>query len=202
MKQTWGQYGLTLPGRIRIAKCFVYGQVNYHGLLAELNKDDLQQIERMIAWFVSGRSRIAHDKIFSSTSEGGLGLPTVKNILLAQRARLWTVASDRDDLWRDRYIERVGGPTGRGQLNGNGCSQANEHKGLLGTTFLGTLGLSRDYDKNWALFQFWADYGLPNSLGEFIFGLTTNRLPLNASSLRRDIPWVHILPIYSSTAPV
>lgn len=79
-------------------------------------------IKDLIGWFVSGRLNISKKKIFGPIESGGLGLPRAKLVLEAQQARLWTLAEDRDDLWRDKYITAAGGLMGWGQIDENGCS--------------------------------------------------------------------------------
>ena len=77
---------LTLKGRLNITKCFLYSQVNYLGLLADLKPDELEQVEELIMHYMSEEQRISSKKAFAPVSQGGLRLTKLSDTLNAQQA--------------------------------------------------------------------------------------------------------------------
>ena len=118
----WKPKQLTLKGRLNVAKCFLYSQVNYHGLLADLENAEYDQIEKLIMHYVSGDQNLSKKRAFHPVKDGGLGLPKLTDSLHAQRARMWTLAMQGDDRWREEFCIRVGGNLGWGELDWAGAS--------------------------------------------------------------------------------
>jgi hypothetical protein len=68
----------------------------------DFNDTWLKKWENLIGNFVSGNLRIAHNRIFSNTESGGLGLPALRDFLDAQKCSWVIRASKRmDSEWKN-----------------------------------------------------------------------------------------------------
>jgi hypothetical protein len=90
----WERFGLSLPGRIQIAKTMLYSQLNYLGCFLELERTIYDNWENQIYRYVAGNLKIGKQRVFQSTDLGGLGLFKVEDFLNAQKIR-WIVYASR-----------------------------------------------------------------------------------------------------------
>jgi len=70
----WSRFRLSMPGRIAIAKTFLYSQVAYYGAVLLPSKEQTKTLNNLIFRYVSGTRPIATDKLILPVSKGGLGL--------------------------------------------------------------------------------------------------------------------------------
>lgn len=103
------KYKLTLVGRLNTAKCYLTSQINYTGLLSELDDETLDTMDTIIWKFVKGNVNIARSTAFAKKESGGLGLKHTKDSLTAQKAQLWKLTKNPDDFWRKLCLEQGGG---------------------------------------------------------------------------------------------
>ena len=96
----WKRFNLSLPGRISIAKTFLYSQINYLGCILPFKLDEIRAISTEIENFVLGKLRIAKNRIYLKKSQGGLELIDVENYLGSQCCSWVRRAVDLDDLWK------------------------------------------------------------------------------------------------------
>ena len=80
----WSRFNLSLPGRINVAKTFMYSQVNYLGCFMPFPKNSLNGVSMLIENFVKGKLKISQSKLYLSKKEGGLELFNLSNFLAAQ----------------------------------------------------------------------------------------------------------------------
>ena len=97
----WTRFNLSLPGRINVAKTFLYSQVNYLGCFMPLPKDSLNGFSNLIENFVRGKLKIAKNRLYLEKKDGGLGLFEMGNFLGAQSCA-WIKRADKGDseLWK------------------------------------------------------------------------------------------------------
>jgi hypothetical protein len=101
----WTRFNLSLPGRINIAKTFMYSQLTYLGCLIPIPITALNGLSREIENFVNGTLNISRKRIFQKRCEGGLELIDVK-LFLASQASVWVKrASNLDDHWKLRLYK-------------------------------------------------------------------------------------------------
>jgi hypothetical protein len=81
----WSRFNLSLTSRINIAKTMMYSQVNYNGCFLPIDNEMLTNIEEQIIKYVVGKGKMARDRVFKSTEEGGLGLFRLTDFLGAQQ---------------------------------------------------------------------------------------------------------------------
>ncbi len=81
----WRPYGLSLPGRISIAKCMLYSQLNYIGCIIRFPNDYVELYDKIIVDFVKGKLNIAKKRLYTLPEHGGLGLFNINDFLDAQR---------------------------------------------------------------------------------------------------------------------
>ncbi len=81
----WLLYGLSLPGRIAIAKCMLYSQLNYIGCIIRFPNDYVEMFDKIIVDFVKGKLNIAKKRLYTLPEHGGIGLFNIDDFLDAQR---------------------------------------------------------------------------------------------------------------------
>ncbi len=59
----WHRYNLSLPGRILIAKTFLYSQMGYSCSILLPSTEDIKKFKNIILNFVNNRSPIARDRV-------------------------------------------------------------------------------------------------------------------------------------------
>jgi hypothetical protein len=101
----WTRFNLSLPGRINIAKTFMYSQLTYLGCLIPIPITAVNGLSREIENFVNGTLNISRKRIFQKRCEGGLELIDVK-MFLASQASVWVKrATNLDDHWKLRLYK-------------------------------------------------------------------------------------------------
>ena len=101
----WKKFNLSLPGRINIAKTFLYSQINYLGCFLPFNENQLKVLSSLIENFVKGNLKISKTKIFESGEQGGLGLFKL-DIFLASQCVAWVRrAHCCDEQWKRDLLE-------------------------------------------------------------------------------------------------
>jgi hypothetical protein len=98
----WVRFNLSLPGRIIIAKTFMYSQLTYLGCFVPLNDTTLNGISLLIEDFVNGPLRISRRRIFQKRTEGGLELINIRHFLNSQTCVWVKRAQDLRDNWKIR----------------------------------------------------------------------------------------------------
>jgi len=100
----WKRFNLSLPGRISIAKTFLYSQINYLGCFLPITQEDIKRISCIIEEFVSGKLKISKSRIFQSRCEGGLELIDLNEYIAAQTCSWVKRAYSKDDLWKQELL--------------------------------------------------------------------------------------------------
>ena len=99
--QFWDRFSLTLPGRISIAKTFLFSLINHLGCFLQPSEEQVAKMQNIIDGFCTGKLRTAADRIHLDPADGGLGIFSVKNFLVAQQV-CWfkRAAQSSRDNWR------------------------------------------------------------------------------------------------------
>ena len=99
--QFWDRFSLTLPGRISIAKTFLFSLINHLGCFLQPSEEQVAKMQNIIDGFCTGKLRTAADRIHLDPADGGLGIFSVKNFLIAQQV-CWfkRAAQSSRDNWR------------------------------------------------------------------------------------------------------
>jgi hypothetical protein len=98
----WTRFNLSLPGRICIAKCMLYSQINYLGCFLPINKPKADEIGTLIESFVLNNIRIAKKRLYLSPENGGLGLFEINDFLDSQKVAWIARAKNLDEIWKIR----------------------------------------------------------------------------------------------------
>ena len=106
----WSRFNLSLPGRILIAKTMMLSQVNYLGCILPYTAEQLGNVEKAIGNYVKGYLRLAENRLYDETANGGLGLFKLSTFLKAQKCSWIMRAQNIDDLWKARILSRCYGP--------------------------------------------------------------------------------------------
>jgi len=80
----WNRFCLSLPGRITVAKSFMYSQINYLGCFLPFNAHEIRAMENIIEGFVGGKLKIAKSRFYQARTEGGLELMDINEYIGAQ----------------------------------------------------------------------------------------------------------------------
>jgi hypothetical protein len=107
----WGRFDLSLPGRVSIAKTFLYSQINYLGCFLPIGDEKINIFETLIEDYVRGSLNISKERMTLTREEGGLGLFKI-SIYLAGQICTWAKrAQSLDDNWKLRLYARSYGST-------------------------------------------------------------------------------------------
>jgi hypothetical protein len=98
----WSRFNLSLPGRINVAKTFMYSQLTYLGCILPINRNACTGISHIIEDFVNGPLRISKKRIFQKRAEGGLELIEIHDFLNSQNCVWVKRAIDLNDNWKLR----------------------------------------------------------------------------------------------------
>ncbi len=102
----WGRFDLSLPGRVSIAKTFLYSQINYLGCFLPISEEKINMFETLIEDYVRGPLNISQDRMTLTREEGGVGLFKI-SIYLAGQICTWAKrAQSLDDNWKLRLYAK------------------------------------------------------------------------------------------------
>jgi hypothetical protein len=105
----WNRFNLSLPGRICIAKCMMYSQLNYLGCFLPMNKPKADEIGGLIESFVLNNITVAKKRLYLNPENGGLGLFEIKDFLDSQKVAWIARAQNLDEVWKVRlYLAGYG----------------------------------------------------------------------------------------------
>jgi len=100
----WARFCLSLPGRICVAKTFMYSQINYLGCFMPIENFIIKSISSVIEKFVKGNLKIGLQKFYDPIKNGGLGLFNVSDYLASQCCAWVRRSSNMDDLWKRELL--------------------------------------------------------------------------------------------------
>jgi hypothetical protein len=96
----WQRFSLSFPGRVDIAKSFMYSQLNYLGSIMNFGSYWYEKWESLITNYVKGKLNIARDRFFQPVADGGIGLFRIQNFLDSQRVGWLKLALTMDKSWK------------------------------------------------------------------------------------------------------
>jgi len=96
----WKRFNLSLPGRINIAKTFLYSQVNYLGCFLPFTEHEKKLMSNLIESYVCGKLKIAKNRIYAKKEDSGLELMQMDEFLGAQCVAWLKRAYNLDELWK------------------------------------------------------------------------------------------------------
>ena len=99
IKNFWGIFSLSTPGKVSIIKTFLLPQIIYTGSILSPNDQVVNSIENIIISFLNHNDRVARSKIFSCVQSGGLGLPNIRHFLKSLDVLLFKKSFDINDSW-------------------------------------------------------------------------------------------------------
>ena len=82
----WKRFNLSLPGRISIAKTFMYAQISYISTILTPTNEQLSNIGNIINGYVTGNCSVAKDRITCPAEAGGLGLFDIRDYITGLQA--------------------------------------------------------------------------------------------------------------------
>jgi len=105
----WKRLNLSLPGRINVAKTFLYSQINYLGCFLPFTKADWRPIMLEIELYVLGNLKIAKNRLYLQKSEGGIGLIDIEDFIGSQACTWVKRAYFLNDHWKRDMFYFSGG---------------------------------------------------------------------------------------------
>ena len=96
----WTRFNLSLPGRVTVAKTFMYSQLNYLGCILPLGKTFFDKASLLIEKFVRGKLHIGKNKIYAQVIDGGLGMFNLQEFLNSQCCAWVRRSVTMDELWK------------------------------------------------------------------------------------------------------
>jgi len=100
----WVRFNLSLPGRICVAKTFMYSQINYLGCFLPLGTNVTNTLSKDIEKFVKGKLKIGTQKFYDTVKNGGLGLFKVTEFLASQCCAWVRRSVFLDELWKREFF--------------------------------------------------------------------------------------------------
>ena len=97
----WNRFKLSLPGRIAIAKTFLFSLINHIGCFLMPLDHQIIAMQSIADKFCLGTLNIGKDHLYSNPNKGGLGLICIRDFLISQHT-IWIKRagmSSRDN-WR------------------------------------------------------------------------------------------------------
>ncbi len=107
----WGRFDLSLPGRVSIAKTFLYSQINYLGCFLPIIDEKINTFETLIEDYVRGPLNISKERMTLTREEGGVGLFKISVYLAGQICTWAKRAQSLDDNWKLRLYAKSYGST-------------------------------------------------------------------------------------------
>ena len=107
--QHWARFNLSLPGRINVAKCFLYSQLNYIGCFLTIPQNYLTVIQNLIETFIIGNLKLAKKRLYAKPEDGGLGLFQMNEFLEAQQCQWIKRAKNMDEIWKQKLYVKCKG---------------------------------------------------------------------------------------------
>jgi len=101
----WKRFNLSLPGRITVAKTFLYSQINYLGCILPFTPNEIRNMSDVIENFVAGKLSIAKTRFYQSRAEGGLELMDLNEYLSSQVCSWVRRAYSMDELWKKELLK-------------------------------------------------------------------------------------------------
>jgi hypothetical protein len=98
----WCRFNLSLPGRINVAKTFMYSQLTYLGCILPLSNTACAGLSKIIEDFVNGPLRISRKRLFQKRAEGGIELIEIRDFLNSQNCVWVKRAENLNDNWKLR----------------------------------------------------------------------------------------------------
>ena len=95
----WQLLNPSLPGRINLAKTYLYPQIAYPCAIIQPTQTQLNEMEDIIFKFVKQREIVSRSKIFSERKSGGLGLPLPLHYIQSLDILLFKKGLHISDTW-------------------------------------------------------------------------------------------------------
>ena len=99
IRNFWGIFGLSIPGKVNVIKSFFYPQLNYIGSVLNVPDLFLNNVEELVINFLNQGTPIAKSKIFTPVSKGGLGLTKPRVFLKSLDLLLFKKSLKIKDSW-------------------------------------------------------------------------------------------------------
>ena len=99
IRNFWGIFGLSIPGKVNVIKTFIFPQLNYIGSVLNVPDLFLKNVEELIISFLNQGTPIAKSKIFTPVSKGGLGLTKPRTFLKSLDLLLFKKSLNIKDSW-------------------------------------------------------------------------------------------------------
>jgi exonuclease III len=108
LRNFWGRFNLSLPGRLAIAKTLMLSRLGYLATFLDPNNDQLCEIKSLIYGFVKGKLNVSNERITVPVNLGGLGMIDIDDYALALKVSwIRRAVLNNDDLW-SRCLLRLG----------------------------------------------------------------------------------------------
>ena len=99
IKNFWSLFHLSIPGRICVAKTFMFSQLCYIGTILDPSSEIIKEIEDIISQFLTYKNNFAKSRVFLPVEKGGMGMFSVRSFLDALRVGLFKKSLQNNDTW-------------------------------------------------------------------------------------------------------
>ena len=74
MSLFWAKFKLSIVGRIKIAKTYLFSQIGFFALVLSFNETKIQTLRNEIGSFVQGSLKVNINMVYNAIQQGGLGI--------------------------------------------------------------------------------------------------------------------------------
>ena len=99
IRNFWQIFNLSLPGRITVVKTFLLSQICYIGVILEPLQETIDEIETIIAQFLTYRINFPKNRVFLPVEKGGLGMFRIRDFIDGLRVGIFKKSIQNMDTW-------------------------------------------------------------------------------------------------------
>jgi len=111
----WGQFNMTVSGRVMVSKTFLLSQVTFYLGIIPISKNVAENIEQMIEKFVLDKMQMARDRIYNKIEQGGIGPIRISEMDVALKSS-WVNRWLKEGVNKDSTGKVVFGSTNNGKV--------------------------------------------------------------------------------------
>ena len=99
MSLFWAKFKLSIVGRIKIAKTYLFSQIGIFALVLSFNETKIQTLRNKIGSFVQGSLKVNINMVYNAIQQGGLGMIKTESYIDAIKVGFFRKSINNNDFW-------------------------------------------------------------------------------------------------------